>query len=297
MAQGNAARIGWRMAAAASFALLAIPGAARADEPIGQPCLTAQIIHLTGEREGDVVVLSTRGVPRAALRKACLHRGEMVVVRGRYPAAVTIRSRGRVHDLTSQSDPFVVPGPEERSFSERAATWLRSLRIFNASSDPAPVETFGRKGLLTVQAHPMLRSELQFLPADARSVTALWLGEAAPVVLGGAGAVVTRVSSGASNWAVLEPLPPSGPLELQVGTSPKWRVAFRPRSAVPEPEWMSGRASVTDEERLVRATWILVAGPAEWRLFAVGELRQLSATGYAAERVWEWVRTNEAAQE
>ncbi len=167
---------------------------------------------------------------------------------------------------------------------------MRGYRIFSTTSESVAVETFGRRGLQGVRPHPLLPVGPQSIPADQTSVAVAWEGYTPFVELrNAAGLVSSSRIRPHENLVVLERGDTKGGESLLVGEQLSYPLQFVDRSAVKEPPWMN-HVSATDDERVARATWLLLEGPTEWRLFALTELNELKDSSFAAERILEWAR-------
>jgi hypothetical protein len=131
--------------------------------------------------------------------------------------------------------------------------------------------------------HPLLTSEIQFLPRDANYVSLLWGGEAIALEIR---------ESNRGYW--IEPLlgteatisfPPSvwisGGISVDVSASEdnlRYQIYRSLADTAPSPPELQGRTDLSEQERLGRAVWLLNEPDLEeWHLFAMSELRQLSS--------------------
>jgi hypothetical protein len=286
---------GFRHAMLASLCVFAPWAPADAQSRAGDPCLVAQIVSLSGvESRGGITILTPAraGPPRereARLRE-CLRPGEQIRVIAPEPARAVVRMRGEVRTLTARTPPLTIPAQREPGFWDGFATFVRSFRIFSSTPEVAVAETYARRSLAEVREHPLLVPGEQFLPAGQDSLTIMWIGPDAPVELDNASKrIVASLWNTSGNRVVFESLALNGRYDLQVSDRLHYAVVTVDPGQIPEPGWMQGRASASDEERVARALWILTDGPPPWRLFALNELRRLRATSFAAERIWEWI--------
>lgn len=273
------------------------PSPARADA-----CLVAQIVGLAGlvSDRGGIYVLTPLGNGRYAERPArlrqCLQGGQRVRVTAPEPAEATIRLVREIRRLKADSPDFVVPPRQEPSFWSRFSNFARALGIFSSSRESIPVETYGRRTMVAMP-HPLLPIVEQVLPARQQSLVVVWQGPTPFVELRNAGnRIAASQVQPATNFAVLTGLNITGRSRLLIGDSIIYVIRAVDSPQVPEPQWMEGRTSRTEDERVARALWLLTDGPAQWRLFALGELEGLRTSSFAAERIWEWVWTSGDAE-
>jgi hypothetical protein len=126
------------------------------------------------------------------------------------------------------------------------------------------------------------------VPRGQASLTVIWKGEPATIELEtNAGLVVASRWKVAESNVVLDRLNLNGAYRLKIADNSSYELSAVDPVQIPEPDWRKGHASTSDDERAVRAVWILSAGPPDWRLFALDELRVLHASSFLAERAWE----------
>lgn len=266
-----------------------------------EACLVGQIVELSGitSKANGVIVSTPIGVKpklsQPAHRRQCLKPGERVRVTDP-TAKVTIRILRSHVTLTSASEEYTAPLKPVPSFWADVSNVVRGFRIFSTTSESVAVETFGRRGLPTIQAHPLLPVGSQRFPADQASIAVAWEGPTPFVELRNAeGLISSSRLRPPENLVVLQRGRVKGNATLVVGEQLSYPLRFVDRSAIKEPPWMD-RPSVSDDERVARAIWLLLEGPADLRLFALTELNELQGSSFAAERMLEWVRKGRYAE-
>jgi hypothetical protein len=141
---------------------------------------------------------------------------------------------------------------------------------------------------------PIAPLGVQSVPVGAQRVAAVWSGPPASLVLRDAsGATVATISS-ARPAALVELPAPGGPLRLSTAAGDlHWDLRWAAAASLPRPPWLDAAAPPTEADRTLWATWLLTDAPPTWRLYALGELAELSANDFLALVVWQAAASGE----
>lgn len=133
------------------------------------------------------------------------------------------------------------------------------------------------------------------IPRGTKEIALVWRAGPATLSFVTANGSTGTIDSGANGWAVVKL--PERIIKIQAEANPSLQWSIDVADRVPGPPWLLQGATLSEAERLVRATWLLSEGPREWRVFAVSELASLSAGGnFPATELWTAARSDELAK-
>lgn len=284
-----------------ALAALAVGGIAAAPASAQALGAVSQVLQVREASAQDVVILRRNGAVQVARNYDWLMAGDRIQVRA--PAATAtvfdLATRRSVR-IAAADGPRAIGGSAPGDYSQKADDFFQGFSsLFNSPRRPIAVETQARGAEVSppLVADPLFPLGAQSLPKGQSVLALVWRGAAGDVTLARAnGAPLAKVSSGAFASIVLPTPALDGRYSLGVGAAAlTWSLTTVDSASVPEPPWMAGAVSDSDAERVVRAAWILRAGPVNWRLFAASELAALADQNYAANRLWHALQSGEFA--
>lgn len=264
-------------------ALMALPAAARAAAwgSVGM------VEAIRGAASDDEVKVERAGEGRRVIGPhEPLYNGDHLVIRGGATACVNVsgarscwtsrstnttiisRGAGPASILDAAFFRAIGLGPPAAGMGIVTGTVLRSAGSTTATAPPA------------VAAIGLMPAGRQYVTPATRIVVAAWRGAVQSLTLTPEGGAAVNLPAPAGRFAEL-PVP-HGAAGFRIQLQPSdviWTVSASPDA--PSPPWYEGRQPRTPDERLARATWIVTDGPAEWRMFAFGELAELGKAGSA----------------
>lgn len=212
-------------------------------------------------------------------------------------------SRADVRDFLSHKDvvvsaatgPLRISGVRQRQWSSGAESFLATLaHLFEREPSPIVIFILTRDSeVFSLRMLPALSNSLQKVIPGRPDQPILWLNAPGKVV--------------AMSTSVTETFPPTTmpsasistmvlPVDVTVsgavGPVIRWHIVAGDRP--PPPPWRSDYPSKAETaERVAASAWILTSGPVDWRLFALGEIRDLSLVEPTADRLWRAVRSGD----
>jgi hypothetical protein len=255
---------------------------------------TGEILSVFRDAGGDVSVVDTEGHVARAMPSQYLYPGDRIRAEGNATAEVRDAIRGRTIMLSAANSPFLMPqGKAGNASSGALAQMEKFVALFMAPRQPIPIYTLSRgDDARSIRRAAILQSPVQYLPPSPGGIAVLW--SQAPATVHYSNGAGQRLDGQVRVNGVDVSTPPFFPSRIEIADELGTRIAYEIREAPapPAPPWLS--AYPTDKaERVAAASWLLVDGPAEWRLFALGELQALSLGNAAADRLWWAARTGE----
>jgi hypothetical protein len=260
-------------------AQMALPGAARAAAwgSVGM------VEAIRGAASDDEVKVERTGEGRHVIGPhEPLYNGDHLVIRGGATACVNISGARSCWTSRTTNTTVASHGPGAASILD--AAFFRAIGLGPPAAGmgivTGTVLRSAGSAATTVEAIGLLPAGPQYVTPDTRTVVAAWRGPAQALTLTPENGGVVTLPAPAERFA--EIAVPAGRATFRVRPEPSdavWTVSTVP--AAPSPPWYGGRQPSTPEERLARATWIVTDGPAEWRMFAFGELAELAKAGSA----------------
>ena len=237
--------------------------------------------------DSSVGTIRSGGRQRAAARFDCLFSGDQIRVEKQsgYLEYVDLQDPTRTRRIDRGSGSVAIMGRVKPVIQRNVEEVAEGLSALWRRPRPAIMAY----GLLEVRGGaPAAASELpagiQYVPIGTSELTFLWRGAPAAIqVLRADGRIQLGVPASPATFTEVK-IPSADGARVVVGSSLTWNLRSAARSSIPEPAWMARDLTRSDEERVLRAIWILQSGPPSWRLFALSELSQLAQTDYLADR-------------
>jgi hypothetical protein len=227
-----------------------------------------------------------------------LYRGDRVDVRRPGVRVYLSMPGGDTRSVDVSNSPFVVSGTGQSPMLGQSVEYLaQGLGNWLSGGGVAvPHSTYTRGATTSVPPaeDDVEPSGVQYLPENYTSAAFIWRGQ---------GGVLQIQQEGGSPYtheshvtSILVSIPSSGDVNAQLqGANFSWQLRRAPESSVPSPPWYpAGFKPTSNQERVVRAMWLLQSGPKEWRAFALSELAVLSTTEEDANEAWSAIRTGDA---
>jgi len=280
----------WVVVIAALVSLTAEVGAAHA-----QPRPVGQIDAAVGvARPADATVARAVGGTTPARSLVRLYDGDRIIVTGR-STRLTLFLAGvdAPTVVTRANSPFVVRGRREGSAHGFVNDMLASIDLmFNRPRMAIATATEARGPSDTRVADSFLPAGPQRLPEGARRLLVSWSGPSSKVVVTqGAEAREWEASLYAS--AFIE-APAEGDFDIVLpGDDLGWSVSRSTLSDAPRAPGAPMEGSMTMDERLANAIWLIAEGAPEWRLFALSEVADIAQIDYSAARLLAAIRAGE----
>ncbi len=211
-------------------------------------------------------------------------------------ASVTLVIANHPVRLTRESGKYRVTGRAGSRSNKTDDDWLGGLpfRWAKVRRELAvyPIIRSSRERDLAAYA-PILPGGVQYLPRTPMDVALVWDRASGDVTVRGQDGSVH--SSGVWSWIVLPNLPVETGVVIDLADRKLVWDVQRTLQPPPTPPWFRQRQPTTVAQRVVRAAWIAVEGPSEWRLFALSELAALAPEDTVAEDLWTGARSGELA--
>jgi hypothetical protein len=206
---------------------------------------------------------------------------------------------GRRVTYSATSRERVVPMRDLGAFSAQDLGYLdRFAQFISRSRRAIPVFPWvrgGQKRAATLRGSQFTPPGRTLMPRGSVRVALIWSGGPGNIAVSGSEGGARINSSGNNAWLLVD-LPGTGRTHLSIqGQTLAWDVAYVDK--VPGPPWLPS-GTLSEAQRVVRATWLLGQGPPEWRSFAVTELAALADAGnFPAEQLWRGARSGELESE
>jgi hypothetical protein len=231
-----------------------------------------------------------------------LYRGDEVEVHRNGVTVFLSLPGGDTKAVTSRNSPFTISTESSGPMLAKSMDYLsQGLGNWLSGGGVAvPHSTYTRGGAAP-QVPPseddVEPAGVQYLPDNYSSAAFVWRGQGGVLQIqqDGAGAPYahdTRVTS------ILVSIPATGDVTAQLqGATFSWQLRRASADQVPAPPWYpAGFKPTSNQERVLRAMWLVQSGPKEWRTFALSELAVLSATEEDANEAWSAIRTGDTPE-
>lgn len=265
------ALVGWLLIAGPSAA-----GALPAARVIAvQPADAAQIVDAKGAR-------------RPVRHGSLLYPGDRIVFLKPGRIEATFGQQRRT--LTPESDLTIAGRPAGRA-GARDVDYVEGFkRLISQPRQTIAMFPFLRDGGEQPPprtASPLLPTGLQKVTAQTVRLAFIWRDGPALLTVG-QGKAAKQVNSGQAATILVTPPPGARRFAVSMVGEPSLAWTVEVVEAAPAPPWFAPDEPASEEQRLVRALWLLREGPPEWRLFALSEIAALAEAGvFTASEIWQ----------
>jgi hypothetical protein len=276
---------------AAAFVMTAIVWASPAASQ-GVLRMAGSVVAVTPP--GSVTIVHAVGGEEEAIEGRPLYPGDRFIFRSKsvlstwlYDRPVDFKPGG---SLSVPLRPVGRYRPKDESFLDRWRNFAlrprRGIPAFPFVQDP-------NQGPPAPVASEVLPTGRQHILATTREIALVWRSGPSGVRVAVAGQPALALNPTRSAWRMV-PAPDASRFEVAASVL-VWNVEVSPRA--PRPDWQAEEADLSQEQRVVRALWILSDGPVDWRLFALSELAELANGGnFAAAQFWQAARSGELVE-
>jgi hypothetical protein len=266
-----------------TFIGMATPAAAEILDARGK------VLAIEHADEGHFHIVHANGHRDDVVPSMLLFGGDRFEVDGNAVVVVRVDGERRTFSRVTPRSDLTVPPRRIQSFAAVEDRYISALRMLIADGRNEQITYLAVRSKGPVfSADPLAPSGDQFLPANEDHIVLLWRGGATRVLMEKGDAQTVIGDSGATDWVRVAIPAEADPIKLQLAASeaaPEWVVHRQP--GAPSASWDKAVGADGAPRRLVRAIWLLKDGPPAWRLFALTELADLSASGYfPADELW-----------
>ncbi|MFZ4380539.1 MAG: hypothetical protein ACOYO0_01055 [Sandarakinorhabdus sp.] len=255
-----------------------------------------RIIDVSGP--GTVTIIRADGEQKPAEYPRLLFPGDRFSFRGKATVVANIYGREQRFD---QDSPATIVARDGGARSAADESWYDQFEILLSSHRRAIPSSNVTRDPAAPTPPPLMPNPLaspgrQCLPPATTEPVILWRGGSVTADVVSGKSVIPMPSGSGQSWLKVrrEGLGTAFTVKLPDGLV--WQ--FETCGPMPSPPWHPpGRPPASESERLVRATWLLKSGPAEWRSAALSELVTLAESGdFGAAELWKAARSGELSE-